>query len=159
MYFFHVIAGTPFWVWIVLVYLLWIGIRSTKSTVVYLPRLFIIPLIMMATKYRLFFSNDWLTFSFAIILGCAIGFLVANRNRPEIIEGSKSIKIPGNYSTLILLLVFFCSKYYFGYLNATNHDLYTQYSVVEIIISGLLPGYFFGRAIRFMHKYFTFTKN
>jgi hypothetical protein len=151
--FLYLIKGTPFYVWIILIYLLFVGIKSLNTRIVYLPKLFIIPLILLAIKYKTFFSHDAIEFFLVTILGAIGGFLVCRGNKIKIIKHSQSIEVPGNYSTLIILISFFLVKYYFGYLKAIEHDLAFKYSLVENTISGLFSGYFIGRAIRYTYKY------
>ena len=49
----HTIIGTPWWVWIILVYLLFVGIKALKPRIVYLPKLFIIPAVLSSMQYKI----------------------------------------------------------------------------------------------------------
>ena len=52
MSFSEIITGAPLWVWIVLIYLISIGIRSMYNRSVYVPTLFLIPTaLMVSTEY------------------------------------------------------------------------------------------------------------
>lgn len=151
--FLQIIKGTPLYVWAILIYLLFVGIKSIKTRVVYLPKLFIIPLILPAIKYKILFSEDALVFCLMIIVASIASFFIHTRNTIKVIKKEGSIEVPGNYGTLIILLSFFIVKYYFGYLKSADQDLYLKYSIIENIISGLFSGYFIGRALRFTNKY------
>lgn len=149
----QIIIGTPLYAWAVLGYLLFVGIKSLKTSVVYLPKLFTIPLILIVIKYKALLSEDALVFCLAIMVSSIASFFIYAGNKIKVIKNAGLIEVPGNYGTLIILLSFFIVKYYFGYLKSTAQDLYLQYSIIENIISGLFSGYFIGRALRYMYKY------
>ncbi len=45
-----IIIGTPVYVWAILIYLVFVGIKAINTRIVYLPKVFIIPLVLMAVK-------------------------------------------------------------------------------------------------------------
>ena len=49
-----IISDTPTWIWFVFGYLIFIGIRATDNRIVYIPKLFIIPLVLSRLKYKVF---------------------------------------------------------------------------------------------------------
>jgi hypothetical protein len=149
----NLIKGTPFYVWIILLYLLYVGIKSLNSRIVYLPKLFIIPLVLLAIKYKTFLSQDVNIFIFAIVLSAIISFLGHASSKINIIKNLKSVELPGGYLTLVILVSFFLVKYYFGYLKSVEPDLAIKYSFIENMISGFFSGYFIGRAVCYTHKY------
>lgn len=151
--FLQIIKGTPLYVWAILVYLLFIGIKSIKTRVVYLPKLFIIPLILLIIKYQTLFSEDILAFCSMITVASIASFFIHAGNKLKIIKTVRSIEVPGNYATLIILLFFFIVKYYFGYLKSVDQGLYLKYSIIENIITGLFSGYFIGRGLCYTYKY------
>lgn len=151
--FLQIIKGTPLYVWAILVYLLFVGIKSMKTRVVYLPKLFVIPLILLAIKYKTLLSIDALVFCLVILVGSAISFFMHFMYKIRVIKREGSIEVPGSYGTLIILFSFFIVKYYFGYLKSADHDLFLKYALIENIISGLFSGYFIGRALVFTYKY------
>jgi hypothetical protein len=69
--FLQIIKGTPLYVWVILVYLLFVGTKSIKTRVIYLPKLFIVPLILLAIKYKTLLSKDALVFCLVIMAGIA----------------------------------------------------------------------------------------
>lgn len=152
--FLHIIKGTPLYVWFILVYLLFVGINSLKQNIVYLPKLFIIPFVLLAIKYKAFLSGEAVVFFLVIAMASLGSFFIHANNKVEIVKNSQSVQVPGSYSTLIILLSFFFVKYYFGYLKSADPDLALKYSFIENIISGLFSGYLIGRAIRYTYQYF-----
>ncbi|MBL3284897.1 hypothetical protein Sarmat_00756 [Rickettsiales endosymbiont of Paramecium tredecaurelia] len=149
----QIIKGTPLYIWGVLAYLLFVGIKSVKTRVIYLPKLFIIPLVLLSMKYKTFLSEDVLVFCFAIIVGGTSGFFMHFKHKIKVIKKEVAVEVPGGYGTLIILLSFFIIKYYFGYLRSADPDLFLKYSIIESIISGLFSGYCIGRALMFSYKY------
>src|ERR1700674_1462716 len=80
---FQIIAGTPWWVWILFLFLLWIGIRALKTSVAPFWRLLILPAIFFVwgivgiiTRYPVTATSLglWLV---AFVLGGGLGALIA----------------------------------------------------------------------------------
>jgi hypothetical protein len=149
----QIVKGTPLYVWAILIYLLFVGIKSTKTRIVYLPNLFIIPFVLLAIKYKTFLSMDAVGFCLVIMLAAIGSFFVQAGNKLKIIKNAQSIEVPGSYTTLLILLSFFIVKYYFGYLKSIDPNLNLNYSYIENTISGLFSGYFIGRALCYTYKY------
>jgi hypothetical protein len=150
-----IIGGTPLWVWLLLGYLIFIGIKATKTQTIYLPKLFILPTIFIALKYKLLLTPKDLSFFIYIltlIIGGSLGWFFGQRIKAKFFKTTKTIELPGNYATLILIIIFFTMKYIFGYWQAAIPALAAKYSLLEIMGSALLPGYFYGRALAFCYK-------
>ena len=146
------LIGTPIWVWLVFAYLIFVGIKATRQRVVYIPKLLIIPVILSVMKYKIFLSAStdiYLSYFICLLMSIVFGFKIASRQKFEIL-GSLQVKIPGDYSTLMILISFFIIKYIFGYLNAVNNDLYRELVVFELSTSGIFSGYFLGRSIFYL---------
>src|SRR5690606_1156448 len=124
-----------------------------KPSTVYLPKLFIIPLILLALQCETFFSQDVTALVLVIVLGTVLSFFIHSRYKVEIITQSKSVKLPGSYLNLFVLLSIFSVKYFFGYTNATESDLANTYALLEMIMNGLFFGYFLGQAICYTGQY------
>jgi hypothetical protein len=151
--FLHTIKGTPLYVWVILLYLFFVGMMAMRTRIVYLPKIFIIPLVLLSMQYKTFLSDNVLIFCFAIILSILTSFFMHKKDEIKIIKNTYSVEVLGNYNTILSLLSFFAIKYYFGYLKSADPDLFFKYSTVENIISGVFSGYFIGRALVFTHKY------
>lgn len=122
---------------------------------IYLPRLFIIPILITALKYKVFMyagPEIWLFYLTGLTIGLLMGNKIANREKIESTTGALKIKLPGNYSTLTILMIFFCIKYMFGYIEATNKILPSYLSALEISINGLFSGYFLGKALNYWRR-------
>lgn len=150
---FDMIEGTPLWVWLVLCYLIFVGIRALKASIVSLPKLFLIPFLFLAIQYKLFFSSDAAIFIATILLTMLLSFIVHTQKSVEILKTEKAVKLPGSTFLLLTLIFVFVLKYFFGYLKTTAPDLAARYAIINIIISGILSGYFLGRATCYVYKY------
>ncbi|HEY5234958.1 MAG TPA: hypothetical protein VIJ14_02170, partial [Rhabdochlamydiaceae bacterium] len=65
----------------------------------------------------------------------------------------KVITIPGNYSTLVLILLIFILKFFWGYFYATRTEVPYWIYYWDTITSSLVTGFFVGRAVVFFKRY------
>ena len=151
-----IISGTPTWVWFVLGYLIFIGIRSTGTRIVYIPKLFVIPLVLSGLKYKVFMTNSisvWIGYLICLFLSSFLSYKHSAMRKIKIIKESMSVKLPGTYWTLIVLMGFFVVKYFFGYIRMTNPAYYNDIKIFELSINGIFSGYFLGKAICYLTKF------
>ncbi|WP_342269545.1 hypothetical protein [Rickettsia endosymbiont of Orchestes rusci] len=76
---FQAIIGTPFWVWGIFIYVLFVGLKAAHTRVISLPKLFIIPVILVGIKYKLFLSgnsSNIIIYLLFITIGFGIGILI-----------------------------------------------------------------------------------
>lgn len=149
----QIIKETPFWVWLILAEIVYVGIINLRTRIIYLPKLFIIPFILLMVQYQVLFSQNILEFCLSIIGGTITSFLIHARKKIKVIKNIRSVEVPGSSGTLIILLSFFIIQYYFGYLKAVSSQLFFKYALTSHIISGLFSGYFIGRALCYSFKY------
>src|SRR6056300_374376 len=72
-----IISGTPTWVWFVFGYLIFIGIRATSTRIVYIPKLFIIPLVLSGLKYKVFMTSNisiWLGYFICLAFSSFVSY-------------------------------------------------------------------------------------
>lgn len=147
------LKGTPFWVWFLLLYIVYVGIKATHSKVVYLPKIFILPSILIFLKLLIFSLDNFIIFAFFLFVGAIFGFSIHRNLNVVVIEGEHLIKLPGDKTKLCGLLAFFTMKYAFGCLESFNLHLYCQYLILDTVFSGIFSGYFLGHALRCLYKY------
>lgn len=156
----NVLAGTPTWVWVALGYLLVIGIMALYDRVVYVPRLFVMPLVMAVLSYRTFSlmsASSIVALLCFLLLGGLGGYWMAQRTPVKVFKDTWSVGIPGSCRLLVMLLLFFGIKFAFGYAKATDYFA-GSYSVVDLSIveawfSALFSGYFLGHAVAWVRKF------
>lgn len=154
-----IILGTPWYAWLALAYVLHVGISAMRERVVPINKLFIMPIVLVALKYKVFFSLYYPIYILSFLGGIAIGFIIAERITIQVMKKERSIKLQGEYFTLPILIIFFAIKYLFGYLQATTPGLQVEYIMTELIITGVVSGAFLGRALRFIQKFKKQNKN
>ncbi|NQY42894.1 MAG: hypothetical protein HRT87_06115 [Legionellales bacterium] len=151
-----ILSGTPTWVWVILGYLFFVGILATKQRIVYIPKLFIIPIVLFILKYKQLINSSttiFIVYLFSLGVAIFISFKYTEKQKLLIIPEQFAVKIPGTYSTLLLLLAFFTIKYIFGFLKSKNISLYNEIKIVEFCLTGIFSGYFFGMALNHLSRY------
>lgn len=147
-----VLTNTPIWVWGILAYIVFVGIQATKERIVSIPKLFIIPVILITIRYQVFLSEHALLFGLSICVGAGLGFWITAKKPGVILKDINSVKLPGSYVTLVMLLSFFLLKYAFGYLNSVQNPIALEYASIEVFVSALLTGSFLGRGIYYLYR-------
>lgn len=156
----QILNGTPWWVWFIFIYVIVIGIKALKPRVVSIYRLTLMPLLFVFLSVHTLFvvPLDFIRitiFVVTIILGMGMGFWQISRLYLQVDKQKRLLAVPGSFATLILVLVIFASKYYFGYTEAVNpammhNDLFLW---LMLAISGLCTGMFVGRAICYVCRF------
>lgn len=149
-----ILIHTPWWVWLILVWVLYVGIRSLKDRTIYWPMLMAVPAIIMGFKLKTFFDGNWWLSLGSLAVGLLWGGKHALQTSIKVFKATKSIGIPGSYSTLIAAGLFFVLKYVFGYLESSGADLAIEYAAAETVGSGTISGYLLGKAGTLLYRYF-----
>lgn len=144
--------GTPWWVYALLLYLITIGIKASKSHVVSLQQLFILPLIfsilsissIMDLSLSIVTLTSW---GIAVLLGILLGWMFVKRLEVRVDKKQRLIEMPGTWSTLLIILAIFASKYYIGYRLDINPDLagIGSFQMWIMSVSGACMGLLLGR--------------
>ena len=56
--FIKIITNTPVWVWGALCYLLFVGLKAMRTRIFLLPKLFVMPIVFLGLRYKLFFATN-----------------------------------------------------------------------------------------------------
>lgn len=147
----EVISGTPFYVWILLIFLLKRGLNSAKDGEVSFPKMFIVPLIFMVWGLeKLFTGFSYLNIAmiFYIIFMCfglLISYFLYSRYRKLYIKENSLYKT-GTYLPLIFVIVNFFVKYLLGVALSINPSLYSTlyFSTLYSLLCGFSVGLFIG---------------
>lgn len=158
---FDIIQGTPLWVWGAFIYLLIIGLLASKTRTVSLYRLVIMPIIFtlwslssIHTKYAcssLSFAF-WLT---AFITGIIFAIHALHKKVIKVDHKHKLVTLSGDYTQLLLVMLFFIVKYSIGASYALNPSLKTTtlFLGIDMIASGIISGIAWGRSINIIKTY------
>lgn len=157
------LANTPIWVYLLLAYLIWNGIKATKTRTLSLKSLFIRPIIFTCLSIQtlltsfdisLFLFSAWLC---SILFGVMFGGIDTRRHHPqiEVNKEKQLIQVPGSWMTLILVFIFFATKFYFSYEISVDPTLgkQTWFEVCMLAVSGVCAGLFIGRLLSYLYIY------
>ncbi len=149
---------TPLQVYLIFFWILYSGYKQSYERKVYLYKLFLTPIILLALKIPNFFSKNLdsiLFYSTGYFFGLILGFLF-NHRKYYFQKNSTFIIFQKSFKPLILLTSYFFTRYLFGYLEATSPEKYFKIAFLNQIIQGLLSGYFLGETVKI---YFDWLKN
>jgi len=152
-----IITNTPLYVWGIFIYLMILGYIATKTRTIWVPKLFIIPLILTLLKFQKLISVNVLWTIIPWIIGLNLGIIKALLNKKVIyIISNNSIQLPGSYTTLVMFLILFLTRYSLGFLQHFNPEMSMLYSHLDTLITFLFAGYSLGKAgsytSRFLQK-------
>jgi Family of unknown function (DUF6622) len=156
-----ILSGTPLWVWALLVFLVYRGIKALKSsispvyTIFIMPAIFLILSVQTLVAYKNLTLVPGLLWLISIMIGSLLGWLIASKAPIAADKKKGLIKRPGSPITLIIILLFFGVRYYFGYSLAVNPELMQSVSFLNIrlALSGLMVGVSLGSTLCFFYKY------
>lgn len=160
MTFIDILSGTPWWVWVIFIELLIVGINALRSREVSLLQLIIIPITLAAWALYSFYksytfflpaSAAWLI---ALIIGRMLGYRYFSSNI-TIHKKNHAVSLPGSWITLALLMAFFVVKYYIGFAYAIDpmQKFNPAFWMSDVITSGLILGTFIGRLAYIMQEF------
>lgn len=159
--FMSILSGAPWWVYVIFIYLLSMGIKATKRRTVSIQRMVLFPLFFIALSLYGLYEKVALGFPVLIFwwcLGIAAGaYLGVKEVRSWHFHKDRQkglITIPGNYSTLVLMLLIFVLKFFWGYFYSTLPTVPYWIYFADTITSSLFTGFFIGRAGFYFRYYY-----
>ena len=152
---------TPWWVYLLLCYLIAVGIKASKVRIIPLWKAFVLPTIFLSMSIQTLTTietiehlsiGSWIV---AMLVGSSFGWWQVQRLDIKIDKKRSLIQIPGSWDTLVVILIIFIAKYYFGYEKATNPVLVTQlnFKISVLVLSGGCTGLFLGKLCCYMSHY------
>ncbi len=133
-----IVEHTPKWVWLLLVALLWLGIRQMQTTQVPLPRLLALPVAMGAL------SLSGLAGAFGLTATTLLAWAAAWCATVAVLRAAgwtahaqydrvlRRFTVPGSVMPLLLILVIFCFRYAVGVTKAMSPELLTLPSTATV---------------------------
>lgn len=155
----ELIKDTPWWVFVLLAYLIFIGIKALKSQTVSFKKLLILPALFAIWNISWLFTHSEGKYSYfalwfiGIVLGGVIGWQFVRTWKVKADHKTKTITLPGSPTTLIFILLVFVIRYIFGYLEAVNPNPSAEFLEINAGVSGILTGIFIGRTVELYRKY------
>ncbi len=153
--FLGILEETPWWVYLLFIYLVFMGIKALSPRFVPIKKLIILPAVFtvwgaLGLQWGLGTLLFWLI---ALAAGCGLGWISVRRWKIRFDRRRDALHLPGSPSTLILALLFFSVKYFFGYYSATQPEIPDGMRLAQAAVSGLLAGMFIGRLFFFWKKH------
>lgn len=150
-----ILEHTPWWVFVLFFYCLWIGLKARKPHVLPLWKMFIIPLVFVYLSLHTLIhalspsATIYLTYTIALFIGMVLGAIQLFFQKIQVDRASQRIHISGSWFTLIIILIIFASKYTLGYQMASDPMLLhnTTFELTLVLISALTSGMFVGRLL------------
>jgi hypothetical protein len=159
----QILLHTPWWVYVLFGFILYVGIKATKMRSIPVRQLFIGPSIFTVLSIYILVGRIGDHFLYIIpwgiasIIGIAIGWVEMHRLNIVVDRKNRLLKIPGSAFTLILFLLFFGSNYYYGFLSATDPERVKQiqFVIYILLVSGIGTGIMWVRGFGYFFKYVT----
>lgn len=156
----QILTGAPWWVWVLLIVLGRIGIKALRPRTVSIQRVVLFPMFFIAWSIYGLYENvvqesstlivGWVI---AIAVGALLGFKEVHSWHFHVDRKKGLITIPGNWSTLVLILLIFVLKFFWGYFYATLHHVSYSIYLADTCSSAVVTGFFVGRAIFYYRRY------
>ncbi|MEA3151578.1 MAG: hypothetical protein QOD56_2517 [Gammaproteobacteria bacterium] len=154
---YDVLSHTPPWVFILLVYLTWMGVTRLRSSVRQLGRIWISPGIFIVWGLvGLFhrsgdFSYILIHWTVGAVVGAALGSLGGMR---LIVDRSRQlVRLPGSVLPLARILLIFGAHYGLQVAAALQPQNRAAWLTWDIYVSGASTGYFLAWSVRFLQSY------
>ncbi len=156
-----ILIHTPFWVYLILLFLLSRGIKARKPATVTLEKLAIIPAIFLIwdiydllvfRTLTLATGSLWLV---GLLSGAAMGYILIKRTAIARAAAPRSLYRAADYSALPFMMLAFAVKYVLGVMSAIAPDVLLRpgVSAFAIITGGLFAGVFVGKFVRYVRVY------
>lgn len=154
-----ILSQTPWWVFILFAYVLFIGIKALSTRTLPASKLAVAPAIfavwgVFALSGMLGPNMEgWLTFCISLIVGGLAGWGLAKIGRAQRLP-DQQIELQGSPITLILVLLIFGSKYALGYWQAVDPGAAgtPAFLFADAGVTGVVIGMFVGRFLGILSR-------
>lgn len=152
----QILTKTPVWVWALLAFLIYRGLVASVDREVGLRKVFIIPVVMLALSIQGIasaFGADiaaapvWLACTFAATL---LAWRLTDTDGIRAYPERGSVALRGSWSTMVLVLGIFLTKYAVNVALSMHPELKQQFAFVATVCAlyGLFNGIFIGQLLR-----------
>jgi len=148
------VTHTPWWVFAVLAYLIWMGVKGLQPRTLPLARVFITPLVFIvwgvlgAAGRHLPPGMNAAAWIGGAVLG-AIPSVLTSPRRVELNRSLNLVHFEGSPFPLVRNLTIFCLRYGLAVAAAMAHGDDVRLAVITTAVSGLSAGYFLGWSAAF----------
>ena len=154
----QILVHTPYWVWVLLLALLWLGLVQTAPRRARLRRVILLPLVMTGLSlYGTSSTFGAVPASWVMWAGAALATLawVASSQLPAGVRYNAArqvFSLPGSWLPLGLMMAIFLTKYGVAVMLALEPALARDNATAAIVASiyGAMSGVFIGRMARLL---------
>ena len=152
------LTSTPWYVYLIFAYLVFVGIKALKGGILPLGKLFILPIIFVwmsvdTINQHLGFTSIHLGYwALGIVIGSVIGWWQFNRLNIVVDQQHKLLQVPGSVIALTLIVLTFAVKYYIGYTLVAHPHFSIAFAQKLLVISVVFNGFFIGRLINGLQR-------
>ncbi|MCL6328855.1 hypothetical protein EXT51_04955 [Pectobacterium carotovorum subsp. carotovorum] len=153
-----ILRHTPYWVWIVLGYLIYAGVKASQPRQQSLVQMLVVPMIFIAWGISAIFHTLQIPlaaaggFLLALMIGLGIGWAWGKTSGIYLPE-SRHFQRTGSWWPLALMLLTFCSRFYFSVqlarFSVLAHD--PAFCLLSGATSGITAGIFSGVSLRLLN--------
>lgn len=159
--FVRILEGTPWWVWLLLVFLVQRGVRALRPTTGPVWRFAIIPVVFLTWGIASLVTVFGITalsiggYLPALAIGSGLGWLMLAPAAVRVDRRQGLVQVPGGPTTLVLILAIFAVKYGFGVWLGMAPAIAAEswFVLLDCGVSGLIAGMFVGRFARLVRRY------
>jgi len=154
-----ILQDTPLRIWVFFLLLLWLGYKATFKRVRNFVQLSIVPLVFIYMEsdaiHHIFAVNfaDIFYSVFGIILGFIIGILLVRKKKIVVNKNTKSVKLPGEYSTIIIIAINIILQYLVHALYYFQVMILYKMTLYILTIMGVFSGISIGKFFTYVYKY------
>ncbi|KFX06960.1 hypothetical protein KP22_02405 [Pectobacterium betavasculorum] len=154
-----ILRHTPYWVWAVLGYLIYAGVKASHPRRQSLARMLVVPAIFMVWGISSIFHTLMLPLAAAggfllmLMIGGWVGWACGKRSGTYLPE-SRGFQRTGSWWPLVLMLLTFCSRFYLSVQLARfpilAHD--PVFCLLSGAVGGITAGIFSGVSLRLLNQ-------
>ena len=152
-----ILSGTPIWVFVLLAYLIWIGLKRLRPGPRPLARIWITPAIFIVWGLIGLFrrpgdlSDVLWHWGAGAVAGGALGIAFTIPMQADRVR--RWVLLPGSVLPLLRILIIFGAHYALRVAAAIHADSRDSLLAWDVVVSGASAGYFFGWSVRFWLAY------
>jgi len=158
----YVLTNMPWLAIILIVFLIWVGVRAIGPRTIRYRQLYILPSTFMVISANQIFNSynvnlgGFLAWSAATLVAGGISLWIAEKTPINFDKLAGTIDLPGTWVTLSLILIFIAARIYFGRQLYVTPELRADVNFTAKIVAmtGLVTGYYLGRSGSFLIRYF-----
>ena len=152
----QILQHTPVWVFGLLIGLLFLGYSQTKTRLLSIKRLIILPVVMLVLSALGIASSFGLqiqslaTWGLGIGVALGLNMWISSPRGATYSADDKQFRVPGSWLPMVMILVIFFTKYLVGVLLALHpQTVHTPvFAISACLLFGLSSGFFLARALK-----------